>query len=260
MESVLNKLDDYIHTNRIPNIFFHGPQLTRICPMVTDFVNRIYQNDKENIQKYVITVNCVYFKGIKFIRDELKFFSKTYTTNPNIMFKSVVLMNADHLTIDAQSALRRCIEIFSNTTRFFICGESKYKLLKPILSRFCNIYVPSYPIEPIMIYSGIETKNLDTKGKYIKKIITNMLSTNTKNMVDLIKIAEKIYAKAYCSNDIIHLLQYDGMFNMLTKPRYELMFVFNKIKTEFRNEEMLLFFMIYMISSGLNYTYLCNKI
>jgi DNA polymerase III delta prime subunit len=36
------------------------------------------------------------------------------------------------LTIDAQSALRRCIEQFSFNTRFFIIIENKHKLLKPI--------------------------------------------------------------------------------------------------------------------------------
>ena len=40
--------------------------------------------------------------------------------------------NADKLTIDAQSALRRCIELFSHNTRFFIVVEDKNKLLRPI--------------------------------------------------------------------------------------------------------------------------------
>ena len=65
-------------------------------------------------------VNCAHGKGIKFIREELKFFAKT---NINLkegeIFKSIVLLNADKLTIDAQSALRRCIELFNHTTRFF---------------------------------------------------------------------------------------------------------------------------------------------
>ena len=51
-------------------------------------------------------------------------------------------MNADKLTCDAQSALRRCIEQFSFNTRFFIVTSNKCKLLKPILSRFAVIYVP----------------------------------------------------------------------------------------------------------------------
>ena len=45
--------------------------------------------------------------------------------------------------MDAQSALRRCIEQFSHNTRFFIIVENIETLLKPILSRFCNIYIPS---------------------------------------------------------------------------------------------------------------------
>ena len=88
-------------------------------------------------------VNCAHGKGIKFIRDELKYFAKAnMQCNDNNMFKSIVLMNADELTIDAQSALRRCIELFSHNTRFFIIVENKYKLLNPILSRFCEIYIP----------------------------------------------------------------------------------------------------------------------
>ena len=43
------------------------------------------------------------------------------------------------LTIDAQSALRRCIEIYSHNTRFFFIVENKNKLLKPIISRFASI-------------------------------------------------------------------------------------------------------------------------
>ena len=122
------------------------------------------------IKNYVMEVNCAHGKGIKFIRDELKFFAKT---NINLkdgeIFKTIVLLNADKLTIDAQSALRRCIELFSHSTRFFIIVEDKYKLLKPILSRFCEIYVPEPIIDGKVInlhsYALSETYHL---GKLIK--------------------------------------------------------------------------------------------
>ena len=60
------------------------------------------------------------------------------------MFKSIVLFDAEKLTTDAQSALRRCIETFSHNTRFFIIVQNIDNLLNKILSRFCNIYIP-YP-------------------------------------------------------------------------------------------------------------------
>ena len=90
-------------------------------------------------------VNCSHGKGIKFIREELKCFAKTNIQfNNKIMFKIIVLLNADNLTVDAQSALRRCIELFSSNTRFFIIVENKNRLLNPILSRFCEIYIPEH--------------------------------------------------------------------------------------------------------------------
>lgn len=111
--------------------------------LVNDFVSLIYDGNKEIISDFVMYVNCAHGKGIKFIRDELKFFAKTHiNSNGGDTFKSIILLNGDKLTMDAQSALRRCIELFSHNTRFFIIVEDKYKLLKPILSRFCEILCP----------------------------------------------------------------------------------------------------------------------
>ena len=68
---------------------------------------------------YIIQINCCQFKGIKYIRDDLKFFGKKQIHNhKSKVFKSIVLYNADFLTIDAQSSLRRLIEIYSKNTRY----------------------------------------------------------------------------------------------------------------------------------------------
>ena len=152
------KLDYFIMTGKIPNIIFHGSAGTGKKTIVFNFIDKIYKPKKTNereqteeeernfrniLKKNVMLVNCCHGKGIKFIREELKFFSKmNIQYNEGIYFKSVVLFNADCLTIDAQSALRRCIELFSHNTRFFIVVENIHKLLNPIVSRFCEIYVP----------------------------------------------------------------------------------------------------------------------
>jgi len=68
-----------------------------------------------------MSVNCSHGKGIKFIREDLKFFAKTnLQSTTGVKFKTIVLYNADSLTNDAQSALRRCIELFSFNTRFLL--------------------------------------------------------------------------------------------------------------------------------------------
>ena len=141
-DKINKRLDAFIKNNNIPHIIFHGPSGGGKRTLIHSFINKIYDNNKDIKQEYVMRVDCAHGKGIKFIREELKFFAKSNIHNKKKLFKSIILYNADNLTIDAQSALRRCIEKFSHTTRFFIIIENKELLLTPILSRFCNIYIP----------------------------------------------------------------------------------------------------------------------
>ena len=160
-----SKLDYFINIRKIPNIVFHGSAGSGKRTIVGDFINRIYHFDRSRIKNYVMFVNCAHGKGIKFIRDELKQFAKTnIQCNELNLFKSIVMYNADELTIDAQSALRRCIELFSHTTRFFIVVENKHKLLKPILSRFCEIYIPDknkFASDESPKYCSLHTVNIE---------------------------------------------------------------------------------------------------
>ena len=107
--------------HKIPNIIFHGPSGSGKRTIVHEFINTIYENDHERIRSFVRYVNCAHGKGIKFIREELKFFAKTHIqSNGGDIFKSIVLLNADKLTMDAQSALRRCIELFNTPLVFLL--------------------------------------------------------------------------------------------------------------------------------------------
>ena len=175
---IKDKLNYFYTNHKIPNIIFHGPSGSGKSTIVNEFVSLIYNNDKNAIKDLVMYVNCAHGKGIKFIREELKFFAKSnINSNNGDTFKSIILINADKLTMDAQSALRRCIELFSHNTRFFIIVEDKYKLLKPILSRFCEIYIPEpeIGIKPINLYKYnlIETFQLKEvralKAEWLKK-------------------------------------------------------------------------------------------
>ena len=118
-ERVKERLDKFISRNNIPHIIFHGPSGSGKRTILNDFINKIYDNDDKKKEKFTMFVDCAHGKGIKFIRDELKFFAKMNINNRESIFKSIILFNADYLTIDAQSALRRCIEKFSHTTTFF---------------------------------------------------------------------------------------------------------------------------------------------
>lgn len=136
------KLQYFYDKGQTPNLIIHGEVGGGKMTLVRWFVGLLYQKHKTNMADYVMYVNCAFAKGIKFIRENLKSFAKT-NINLSNMFKIIVLNNADQLTCDAQSALRRCIEQFSFNTRFIMVTTEKCKLLKPIISRFAEIYVPA---------------------------------------------------------------------------------------------------------------------
>jgi DNA polymerase III delta prime subunit len=202
-------------------------------------------------------VNCSHGKGIKFIRDELKFFAKTHiNSNSGNIFKSIILLNADKLTMDAQSALRRCIELFSHNTRFFIIAEDKYNLMKPILSRFCEIYVSEpiingniinlyqYNLNELFKMKDIKTQRLEWLKKELLKSINKKITVD-----DLMLLCVKLYEKAYSAIDIMHLLETPKFLenSISTEKRYELLVCFNRVRKEFRNEKLLMLFILNFI-------------
>jgi len=253
-ESVKEKLEYFKSIHKIPNIIFHGSSGSGKRTIVNDFIHSIYDNDREKIKNLVMYVNCGHGKGIKFIRDELKFFAKTHiNSNGGDIFKSIVLLNADKLTMDAQSALRRCIELFSHNTRFFIIVEDKYKLLKPILSRFCEIYIsePMYNDTIINLYKYNLSQTFKMKDikisrlEWLKKELFK--SVNKKiHIEELMDFSTKLYEKGYSGTDIINLVEIQKFMESLisNEKRYELLIAFNKVRKEFRNEKLLILFIM----------------
>lgn len=250
-QHIKDKLKYFHSIHKIPNIIFNGPSGSGKSTIVNEFISLIYDDNREKIKDFVMYVNCAHGKGIKFIREELKFFAKTHIhSNGGDIFKSIVLFNGDKLTMDAQSALRRCIELFSHNTRFFIIVEDKYKLLKPILSRFCEIYIsePVYKGMSINLYKyNIEetfklTEVKHQRNEWLKKEINKFIKTAmTEETIQL--LATKLYEKAFNALDIIKLIE-DDCFLLDQNKKYELLIAFNKTRKEIRNEKLLLVFII----------------
>lgn len=272
-EDIHKKLEYFIENRKIPNIIFYGPHGCGKTYILNKFIHSIYSGNKIAIKNYVMKANCAHGKGIRFIREELKFFAKTnIDLKDGNIFKSVILTNADKLTIDAQSALRRCIELFSYSTRFFIVVENKDSLLKPILSRFCDIYVA----EPIIdgntmnLHSyhtskicNIEEMNVD-RIKSIETMVQihpshldlvycddpsnnkNSMTTicSEKNEPNIAHLSRDLYEKGYSALDIIEFVHNSNMKDVV---KYELLIMFDKVRREFRNEKLLILYLLNFI-------------
>jgi hypothetical protein len=241
--NIKQKLDGFLASNRIPHLLFHGTSGTGKRTLVYDFINKIYNGEKHKIKSNVMFVNCAHGKGIKFIRDELKFFAKTNIKGTQgVKFKTIVLLNADSLTIDAQSAMRRCIEIFSYNTRFFIIVENKHKLLNPILSRFCEIYVPEYMNKDSNIINlhkyhlnRIYGEDSSVPTDWFNLRIGNDIN---KSHVEWVEIITDSYEEGYSCIDLVKWIKITPLLS--DKNRSIIVMYFHKIKAEYRNEKLLM--------------------
>ncbi len=77
-------------------------------------------------------------RGINVIREKVKEFARTKPIG-SAGFKIIFLDEADALTQDAQQALRRTMEMFSNNVRFILSCNYSSKIIEPIQSR-CAIF------------------------------------------------------------------------------------------------------------------------
>lgn len=249
-EEKLIYLNNLYHKKTIPNIIFYGDNLSGKKTVLENFLNLIYKN-QENIKKYVLIINCSHGKGnIKFIRETLKYFANfsiNNIKNDNIIlytFKSIVLLNADKLTIDAQSALRRCIEIYSNNTRFFIVVENKQKILKPILSRFSHIYFnKKINIIDNKIYKPNKKINI------LNNILNKFNNNENINLISILNLTNKIYNNAIGCNLLINYInsKLEDNFN-----KYHFLVLINNYKNFFKNDKIIILFC-------LNFFYLRNN-
>jgi DNA polymerase III delta prime subunit len=158
--------------------------------------------------------------------------------------------------MDAQSALRRCIELFSHNTRFFIVAEDKYSLMKPILSRFCEIYVSEpvihgsiinlykYNINEVFKTKEIKTTRLEWLKKELIKSVNNESSIE-----NIMSLCTKLYEKGYSGLDILQLLENTAFLQtkITSERRYELLICFNRVRKEFRNEKLLILFILHFV-------------
>jgi DNA polymerase III delta prime subunit len=231
---IQSKLDYFISSKKIPNIIFHGSSGSGKRTIADNFLYKIYDGNREKMKKQIMTVECSHGKGIKFIREDLKFFAKSHIqSNQGANFKSIVLLNADSLTIDAQSALRRCIELFSHNTRFFIVVENRERLLNPILSRFCEIYVSPFVV-PINS-GGDQEKYQEICEKY---------STNNENFNET---AKQIIndATEWCEAGYSALKWIECLNASASPNKTMITMCYHKIKPDFRSEKLLVYYTMY---------------
>ncbi len=134
-ENLIKRIKALVETKNIPHMLFSGP--AGVGKTTTSLVIA-KQLHKENWRNNFLELNASDSRGIDTIRIQVKDFAKTMGMHTEIP-KIILLDEADALTKEAQQALRRTMETYSNSCRFILSCNTPSKVIDPIKSR-CAIF------------------------------------------------------------------------------------------------------------------------
>ncbi|KAL7839925.1 hypothetical protein SRHO_G00265830 [Serrasalmus rhombeus] len=133
-QDILSTIQKFISEDRLPHLLFYGPPGTGKTSTILACAKQLYK-DKE-FNSMVLELNASDDRGIDVVRGPILSFASTRTIFKK-GFKLVILDEADAMTQDAQNALRRVIEKFTENTRF--CLICNYLLEHVIQQESINI-------------------------------------------------------------------------------------------------------------------------
>ncbi len=156
-EDITDRLRSYVSKGEMPHLLFTG---TAGIGKTTAAVALARQFFGEDWQMNFRELNASDERGIEVVRNQIKQFARTSPFG-NSAFKILFLDEADALTNDAQSALRRTMETYAQTCRFVLSCNYSSKIIDPIQSR-CAIY-RFRPLDKPAITKMIERISEDQK-------------------------------------------------------------------------------------------------
>jgi len=134
-EDIVLRVQNLTKSLNIPHLLLAGPAGTGKSSLALIIVKNLFGTKwKENY----LELNASDTRGIDVIRQEVKNFARTKSLG-EVPFKVIFLDEADSLTREAQQALRRTMENYTNTCRFILSGNYSSKIIDPIQSR-CAIF------------------------------------------------------------------------------------------------------------------------
>uniref|UniRef100_A0A8C4ZEJ4 Replication factor C (activator 1) 5 n=1 Tax=Gadus morhua TaxID=8049 RepID=A0A8C4ZEJ4_GADMO len=131
-QDILTTIQRFISQDKLPHLLFYGPPGTGKTSTILACARQLYKEKEFN--SMVLELNASDDRGIDVVRGPILSFASTRTIFKK-GFKLVILDEADAMTQDAQNALRRVIEKYTENTRFCLIGNYLSKIIPALQSR-----------------------------------------------------------------------------------------------------------------------------
>lgn len=174
-KEIIKGISNLIKSPDIPHMLFAGPAgvgktTTALC-IAMELLG-------EEWRKNTLELNASDERGIKMVRERVKEFAASIKLADDKEFgkpKIIILDEADEMTSEAQTALRRIIEDSARTTRFIIICNYLSQIIEPIQSRCVVFRFRRLPKEDVIDHLKMICEQ--QKLKYEEKALAQIYET-----------------------------------------------------------------------------------
>lgn len=167
-DAAVERFEHWLDTG-MPHVLLAGPPGIGKTATIVAFAKELYGDSFEaNFREF----NASDQRGIDVVRDEIKGWCRKSPAGGHD-YKIVFLDEADQLTSDAQPALRRPIEQYSDTTRFALSCNYVNQLIDPIQSRCSTMRFDPLDDEEVehLLSVVIEAEDIEAEGPAVQRIV-----------------------------------------------------------------------------------------
>lgn len=134
-QQIVSKIRAFVEQKNLPHLLFSGPAGVGKTTLALVIAKQLFG---EQWRENTLELNASDERGIDVVRVKVKDFARTKALG-NVPFKLIYLDESDALTKEAQQALRRTMENYTQTCRFILSCNYGSKIIEPIQSR-CAVF------------------------------------------------------------------------------------------------------------------------